>query len=81
MIQRVRDWIGNGIEVRIFTARICNDPDGTIANHIKHWCVKHIGWSLQVTNKKDYNMLELWDDRVVQVIKDTGERVGNYERN
>ncbi len=41
---------------------------------IRDWCKKHIGRELTVTNLKDYSMIELWDDRVVQVIPNTGER-------
>ena len=41
---------------------------------IKEWCLKHIGQKLEVTNVKDFGMIELWDDRAVQVIPNTGRR-------
>ena len=42
---------------------------------INDWCVLHLGETLQITNIKDFGMVELWDDRAVQVIPNTGERV------
>lgn len=68
MVERVREWVTKGREVRIFTARAYN---GDI-KPIKEWCVKHIGIELPVTCVKDYGMIELWDDRVVQVIPNKG---------
>jgi hypothetical protein len=44
--------------------------------HIEMWCLRHIGVVLPITNQKDYGMIELWDDRCVQVITNTGRRVG-----
>ena len=35
----------------------------------------HFGVVLPVTNVKDWHMLELWDDRAVQVEPNTGRRV------
>ena len=32
---------------------------------IKRWCKQHIGRELEVTNVKDFGMIELWDDRAV----------------
>lgn len=42
---------------------------------IENWCLKHIGRKLVVTNVKDFDLLELWDDRAVQVIMNSGEPV------
>jgi|ERR1700691_4401226 len=41
---------------------------------IQDWTEKHLGKRLPVTCKKDYGMVELWDDRCVQVIPNTGKR-------
>lgn len=73
MINRVKEWINQGKNVKILTARAypTNISDESI-QHIKKWCKKHIGQELDVTCMKDYNMVELWDDRAVQVIKNTG---------
>ncbi len=43
---------------------------------LRQWCRQHIGGVLPITNVKDYGMIELWDDRAVQVRPNTGERVG-----
>ncbi len=78
MVERVRKWCGEGITVKIFTARAYgNEPE--IIKAIQDWCEEHIGWRLEVTNVKDYSMIELWDDRAIQVVHNTGERVGNVE--
>lgn len=75
MLVRVKRWLAEGIEVRIFTARVSEEHPGelkAIRNAIEAWCVTHVGQSLKITNVKDYSMLELWDDRSVQVIPNTG---------
>jgi hypothetical protein len=75
MVYRVRGWIEQGYDVRIFTARVAEDPSGIIAAAIQNWCVRNIGYSLPVTCKKDWNLIEYWDDRAVQVEENTGEPV------
>lgn len=90
MLARVRNWLEEGREVRIFTARVCRDhelmDDGLgclpscelcrVLETLNRWMTTHLGRALPVTNKKDYGMIELWDDRCVQVVTNTGERVG-----
>ena len=75
MADRVRRWIAHGFDVRIFTARITprdgEDP-GPIVTAISDWCLRHLGKRLPVTNIKDTYMVELWDDRCVQVEPNTG---------
>ncbi len=83
MVERVKRWLEEGREVRIFTARISHeDPDDKrlIEIAIKRWCVLHLGEALAVTNVKDFGMVELYDDRAVQVIPNTGELVGKSTR-
>lgn len=90
MIARVKRWIAEGQDVRIFTARVdgggvavsMGDSNGeahrdvaAVRQHIAAWCLKHIGQILPVTNVKDYGMKELWDDRAVQVEFNTGRRM------
>lgn len=75
MLERVKRWLENGIEVRIFTARVSEEHPGDlkkIREAIEAWCLEHIGQVLKITNVKDYSMIELWDDRSVQVIPNTG---------
>lgn len=74
MVERVKRWTEMDIEVRIFTAR------ASIADHVtpvQKWLVDNGLPGLAVTNKKDYKMLQLWDDRCIQVIPNTGELVKN----
>lgn len=91
MVERVKRWLAEGHEVRIFTARaqdidaviiFGDDVNGVSAvrDFIEKWCLEHIGTVLPITNKKDYGMIELWDDRCVQVVANTGEIVGNSTR-
>ena len=77
MQRRVKRWLKQGRRVKIFTARVCEkDPVllTAIVNAIQDWCVKHLGQSLDVANEKDYNCIEFWDDRAVQVVRNTGRR-------
>lgn len=76
MLERVKAWLDSGREVRIFTARVFIDPDGKIALCIQDWLESHGLPRLQVTCLKDYGMIELWDDRAVQVEPNTGRRIG-----
>lgn len=76
MVERVKQWIAAGREVRIFTARVSSSnrrEREKAAEVIKLWCRKHIGVALPVTCSKDYAMIELWDDRCVQVVPNTGQ--------
>src|SRR6185295_12679863 len=74
MVKRVRDWLAADIEVRIFTARVSGDLDeaAAVRKAVNKWTVEHIGALLPVTCIKDYNAIEIWDDRAVQVIRNTG---------
>lgn len=72
MVDRVKAWLGQGIEVRIFTARAYQATDAEIS-HIQDWAEAHIGHRLPVTCVKDSSMRELWDDRAVRVKANTGE--------
>jgi hypothetical protein len=79
MVARVKAWLAAGKDVRIFTARIggagaSEEEYMNILAPIANWCQEHLGQMLVVTNVKDYRMVELWDDRCVQVLPNTGER-------
>lgn len=83
MIARVRQWISEGKEVRIFTARVSHEPGdradvspAIIEIAIQDWCEKHGLPRLRVTNVKDFQMVELWDDRAVAIEKNTGRVLG-----
>jgi hypothetical protein len=79
MLARVKTWLAEGRDVRIFTARVGpGRPEherNDALRYIWQWCREHVGTALLVTATKDMSMVELWDDRCVQVIPNTGERV------
>ena len=81
MVQRVRTWLKAGKDVRIMTARVSAPFADAYAQvlAIDAWCEKHLGTKLRVTCAKDYQMIELWDDRAVQVVKNMGERLDGRE--
>lgn len=81
MVERVRAWLDEGREVRIFTARVSDEEKEAVIACIQQWCLKHIGTVLPVTNVKDAQMSELYDDRAVQVERNTGRLVGYSTRN
>lgn len=73
MILKVKDLIETSRhQVKIFTARVCKDDPGVVRK-IEDWCLEHIGVVLPITNRKDYMMIELWDDRCKQVIHNKGK--------
>lgn len=71
MLDRVKAWVEEGQEVRIFTARSGQEE------MIQDWLVSVGLPRLKVTNQKDPYMYMLWDDRCVQVKANTGEPVGD----
>jgi hypothetical protein len=87
MLERVKHWLAQGKNVKIFTARVSTDGsakrdiDAALARlAINKWCLCVFGKSLPITNVKDYAMVELWDDRAVQVEMNTGRPVGYSTR-
>lgn len=74
MINRVKQWIDQGIRVVIFTAR-ANDPDTIEA--IMEWLEENGLEDLEITNIKTSDMTRIYDDRAIQVIKNEGILVGN----
>lgn len=87
MLNRVKHWLATGRRVKIFTARVDGGQialaDGNEAGRqfvdveavkrpIEAWCLKHLGQVLEITNRKDYGMIQLWDDRCIQVEANTG---------
>lgn len=77
MVERVRKWLSVGIQVKIVTARVSVPEDAPIAERaIRKWCLEHVGQELEVTCRKDFAMIELWDDRAIAVKSNTGEPAG-----
>lgn len=77
MLARVQQWVDQGREVRIVTARAA---DPKMIQMIQDWCLRHGLPKLEVTDRKDYSMIELWDDRAVCVEFNTGKVLGRNPR-
>ncbi len=78
MVERVKRWLAQGRDVRILTARLYGPDAEQQRRLIQDWCRKYIGRVLPITNQKDPAMAELWDDRAIQVARNTGEPVGRF---
>nr|NJM03127.1 hypothetical protein [Desulfobacula sp.] len=72
MMALVRKMLNNGIRVKIFTAR-AEDPDQIPV--IRKWLKDNHLPELEITNTKDYNMQRLYDDRCIQVERNTGRLI------
>lgn len=91
MVERVKIWLGLGIRVKIFTARVAWDVDTCqvtgkqftrkmMEDVIGAYTAEHIGLALKSTAIKDFYMRESWDDRAIGVIANTGITVADeYE--
>lgn len=78
MVRRVKQLLDKGIIVKVFTARVTEGPGRNPEKSrrlIGDWTLKHIGKRLEVTNVKDWGMIQLFDDRAVQVVANTGRIV------
>lgn len=79
MVSRVKQWLREGKEVKIMTARVSHEVGSAFfRQQIEEWCMEHVGQKLDVTCVKDYMMIELWDDRAVRVIANTGQPCCNH---
>lgn len=65
MVKKVRAWLNEGKDVRLFTAR-------TPSPAIRRWMKEHLGESLKITNVKDRFMVALYDDRAVGIVRNEG---------
>ena len=72
MVKRVRQWLHEGRDVRLFTAR---DPHPAL----KRWMQEHLGQVLPITRTKDSHMVAIYDDRAVQVKRNKGETDPEHE--
>jgi hypothetical protein len=72
MLALVKKMINNGIRVKIFTARV-QDPEQLPI--IQKWLKDNGLPELEITNIKDYNMRRLYDDRCIQVERNTGRLI------
>lgn len=77
MLFRVRKWLGEGTKVKCFTARASVPQE---ALKVRVW-LDDLGLeAVEITNVKDFAMVELWDDRAVAVEPNTGRVLGGGRR-
>jgi hypothetical protein len=90
MVERVKRWLKQGIEVRIITARAavfesedyCDSDVEKAISDIQYWCYCNISpQKFTVQAHKDFGMVALWDDLAVSVCQDTGWKSGWDQRN
>jgi hypothetical protein len=76
MVARVKRWLVAGLQVKVVTARVGENT--AAVGLIQDWLEQRAGLPrLEVTANKDFQMIELWDDRVVQVESNTGRQIGS----
>lgn len=68
--QAVYDAIGRDNEERY--RDIYQAPKWTARDFVSDWCLKNLGFLPEITHEKDHLMLELYDDRVKQVVPNEG---------
>jgi len=76
MMNIVKQWVEEGIPVKIFTAR-ATVPE--YIDYVQDWLEENGLPDLEVTNVKDFGMVRLYDDRCTQVITNTGEVVSSVK--
>lgn len=72
MMDLVRKMINSGIRIKIFTAR-AEDPEQIPI--IRKWLKANNLPELEITNVKDFKMQRLYDDRCIQVERNTGRLI------
>ena len=68
MVDRVKGWVKEGKDVRIFSARGKESYPA-----MRRWMAKHLGVILPITNVKEQNMYAFYDDRAIGMEPNTGE--------
>lgn len=87
MVARIKQWLAEGKDVRIFTARVPRDDTAVqtcrltgekwtgvdMKHEIAAYTEQVVGQRLRSQCWKDFYCLEIWDDRAVGVVANTGE--------
>ena len=76
MVRRVRRWVSHGRKVKLFTARA---DDEKSVNAIQKWLKVNELPDLPITNLKDKDCIEFWDDRAKAVEKNTGRLKESFD--
>ena len=74
----VYDAVGRDNEERY--RDIYRAPKWTACDFIYDWCLRNLGFLPEITHEKDHLMLELYDDRVKQVVPNEGLLVEDLYR-
>lgn len=77
MLQRVKDWIAAGEDVRLFTARA---GDAAQLPHLQNWLNQQGLQQMKITNVKDFDMKVLYDDKAIRVERNKGYICGGCYR-
>jgi len=77
MLKRVQQWLQQGKKIKIMTAR-ASDPKQMPL--IKEWLKEYDLQNLEITNQKDFQMVELWDDRAIQVMPNQGISLAEHQK-
>ena len=72
MVRMVRKWLHEGKTVKLFTARKPHPA-------LRRWMKEHLGEVLEITNVKNPGLIAFYDDRAVQVEKNTGRIIGDKD--
>ena len=83
MLELVRGLLADDIKVKIFTARVSGGvADAERARHyVKKWLKEKCGITdMEVTCIKDRFMVELYDDRCIQVELNTGKLLNDRNK-
>ncbi len=78
MVSLLLGYVTNSREVRIFTARVSsmNPYKERERTAIEAWCIENLGMIIPITAEKDFEMIDLYDDRCHHVEINTGRILG-----
>lgn len=78
MYHRILNWLADGYEVVIFTARIHKNKEAE--DYLRKW-LDEIGlFDVGITNIKTPEIIELWDDRAIGVEFNTGNQMNDISQ-
>lgn len=78
MVNLVKDLLKDGRTVKIFTARVSMKNQEEVSKArtaINKFCRENFGRELEIVYQKDMHMEVLYDDRCIQVEKNTGRLI------
>jgi hypothetical protein len=78
MLALVKSLLAAGVKVKIFSARAC-EPESIPL--IQAWATQHGLGPLEVTNRKDFDLIRYYDDRAIQIIENAGKSAAWQARN